>query len=290
MSAPGWATGAGHVALLPAGPADPARVADRLLIARYGWAYDERDHAALAGCFTPDGVWQGLLMGRDRIGPIHGATAIVDWLAGFWDSQTDQRTHVFTNLVRSEPEGNRASTHAYLGSQNEDTSVISAGPTGSPCAVTTPDGGSPRSPLDSTHRSEPTAGSQVPATRRLAARTALTGGADRSRPGDHRRRRGNRSDADPGRIGLSVGAGRRAVPGSRHVLARAPRRERSGGVAAKPPILRRRPRAAPRARRPSSDCQDDQARQGSIPATRSHTTRQVSDAWSSASGETADAW
>jgi hypothetical protein len=44
--------------------------------------YDERDRAALAGCFTPDGLWQGLIMGRDRVDPIRGAQPIADWLIG----------------------------------------------------------------------------------------------------------------------------------------------------------------------------------------------------------------
>jgi ketosteroid isomerase-like protein len=132
---PGWATSCGQVAMTPPAPSAALGVADRLLIteliARYGWAYDERDREALAGCFTADAVWQGVIMGRDRVGPIHGAAAIADWLAGFWDAQTDQRRHVFTNIVIGGPDAERVTAHAYLvllSSQDGATAPVSAGP------------------------------------------------------------------------------------------------------------------------------------------------------------------
>lgn len=113
---PGWARSHGHVRLRPPVAAEPA--SDRLLvgerIARYGWAYDERDRAALAECFTADGVWEGLVMGGDRVGPVEGRDAIADFLAGFWAQQTDQRRHVFTNVVVDALSADRADAHAYL--------------------------------------------------------------------------------------------------------------------------------------------------------------------------------
>ncbi|MDQ0381346.1 nuclear transport factor 2 family protein [Amycolatopsis thermophila] len=130
---PGWGRATGHVTLPPAEPGGEAL--DRFLIAervaRYGWAFDERDRSALAACFTPDATWQGLVMGRDPIGPFRGADAIADWLAGFWDSQPDQRRHVFTNVVVGQREPGRATAHAYLvllSSQDAATRVASAGP------------------------------------------------------------------------------------------------------------------------------------------------------------------
>lgn len=130
---PGWATATGQVALPAA--ARPGAIADRLLagdlIARYGWAYDERDRAALADCFTPDGVWQGVIMGLDRVEPIHGAEAIAAWLAGFWPGQPDQRRHVFTNVVVGEPADGTLVAHAYLlllSSHDRTTEPVSAGP------------------------------------------------------------------------------------------------------------------------------------------------------------------
>lgn len=129
---PGWGAATGHVALPPAEPGGDAL--DRFLIgeriARYGWAFDERDRSALAACFTPDATWQGVLMGRDTIGPFEGADVIADWLAGFWDTQPDQRRHVFTNVVIGQ-HGGAATAHAYLlllSSQDAATGVTSAGP------------------------------------------------------------------------------------------------------------------------------------------------------------------
>lgn len=132
---PGWATSCGQVMMRPAAPSAFSRIADRLLIAeriaRYGWAYDERDRGALADCFAPDGVWQGVIMGHHRVEPIHGAQAIANWLAGFWDTQSDQRRHVFTNLVVDEPDADQATAHAYLvllSSHDGATAPVSAGP------------------------------------------------------------------------------------------------------------------------------------------------------------------
>lgn len=132
---PGWATSCGQIVMPHAAPNTRLEATDRLLIAervaRYGWAYDERDREALAGCFTPDGVWQGVTMGRDRVEPIHGAQAIADWLAGFWNTQSDQRRHVFTNLMVGEPDADRSTTHAYLvllSSRGGVTTPVSAGP------------------------------------------------------------------------------------------------------------------------------------------------------------------
>lgn len=96
----------------------PETALDRLLIAdriaRYGWAYDERDREALAGCFTEDGVWEGSVMGEQTVGPFHGRQALADFLAGFWPDQKDQRRHVLTNVVVEDLHGGRATAHAYL--------------------------------------------------------------------------------------------------------------------------------------------------------------------------------
>lgn len=116
---PGWARSCGHARLHPPLALDePGPATDRLLvaerIARYGWSYDERDRNALAECFTRDGVWEGLLMGRDRVGPVEGREAVADFLAGFWAEQPDQRRHIFTNVVVDELAAAEASAHAYL--------------------------------------------------------------------------------------------------------------------------------------------------------------------------------
>ncbi|MHA6620890.1 nuclear transport factor 2 family protein [Pseudonocardia sp. DLS-67] len=116
---PGWARSCDHVRLQPPRATDrPDPATDRLLvaerIARYGWAYDERDREALAECFTPAGVWEGLIMGHDRVGPAEGREAIVDFLVAFWEQQGDQRRHVFTNVVVDELAPAHASAHAYI--------------------------------------------------------------------------------------------------------------------------------------------------------------------------------
>lgn len=133
---PGWARSCGHARLQPPLAADGSEPAtDRLLVgervARYGWSYDERDHAALAECFAPDGVWEGLLMGGDRVGPVHGREAIADFLAGFWQEQADQRRHLFTNVVVDELGPAHASAHAYLlltAANGATTTPVTTGP------------------------------------------------------------------------------------------------------------------------------------------------------------------
>ena len=116
---PAWARAAGHAQVRPLGADDdPGRAADRIMIAerihRYGWGYDERDRDLLADCFTADGVWEGNIMGGDRVGPFEGREAVVSFLADFWAIQTDQRRHIFTNVVVDDLAADRAVAHAYL--------------------------------------------------------------------------------------------------------------------------------------------------------------------------------
>lgn len=134
--APAWARESGHTNLAAAtGAAEAGEAIDHRLvaerIARYGWCYDERDVAALAECFTADGVWQGRIMGSEEVGPFAGRAAIVEFLTGFWDEQPDQRRHVFTNVVVDSLAGDRATAQAYLillASSEERTAVVTAGP------------------------------------------------------------------------------------------------------------------------------------------------------------------
>lgn len=115
--APGWARSTGQVRLRPPSDALDGTLARLLIaecVARYAWAYDERDADALADCFTADGVWEGSLMGSHQIGPHQGREAVVDFLSAFWPEQEDQRRHVFTNLVVDLESPDRATAHAYL--------------------------------------------------------------------------------------------------------------------------------------------------------------------------------
>lgn len=134
--APAWASAAGVVAMRPAvGAASAGAASDRLLIAeriaRYGWAFDERDRADVADCFTADGVWEGQVMGIEPIGPFAGRAAVVEFLTSFWDEQDDQRRHVFANVVVDELLADTATAHAYvilLRSSEASMTPLTAGP------------------------------------------------------------------------------------------------------------------------------------------------------------------
>jgi hypothetical protein len=83
-------------------------------VARYCWAYDERRRDLLEGCFIEDAAWEGSVGGSQAVGPIRGRDSILEWLAGFWPHQHDQRRHMLMNpLVERRSEG-EAEVHAYL--------------------------------------------------------------------------------------------------------------------------------------------------------------------------------
>ena len=116
---PAWATkaGAAQVKALQgfngeAGSLDRALIAERIY--RYGWGYDERQRDQLADCFTLDGVWEGSIMGGDQVGPIVGRDDVVAFLADFWAIQTDQRRHIFTNVIIDDLTATTAVAHACL--------------------------------------------------------------------------------------------------------------------------------------------------------------------------------
>lgn len=116
---PAWASKSGLVQVEAASAEqDPSRAVDRVMIAeriaRYGWGYDERNRELLADCFTVDGVWEGSLMGDEQVGPFEGRDVIVAFLTDFWNVQTDQRRHIFTNVVVQELSATTAVAHAYL--------------------------------------------------------------------------------------------------------------------------------------------------------------------------------
>jgi hypothetical protein len=56
----------------------------------------------------------GLGHGGEGVGPFEGRDAVVEFLTGFWTVQTDQRRHIFTNVVVDELTGDGAVAHAYL--------------------------------------------------------------------------------------------------------------------------------------------------------------------------------
>lgn len=132
---PAWAH---HVGLLSLGeaipPADADAVANRLLIteriARYCWAYDERQLDRLSDCFTEDGIWEGDVLGRVAVGPFKGRPAIREWMSGFWPHQHDQRRHMILNTIVEGQTASTARTCSYLllmGSTGREVSVETIG-------------------------------------------------------------------------------------------------------------------------------------------------------------------
>jgi hypothetical protein len=134
--APAWASTAGVVAMRPAvGATGAGSPIDRLLIAervaRYGWAFDERDRDGVADCFTEDGIWEGQVMGIEPIGPFAGRAPVVEFLTSFWEEQEDQRRHVFANVVVDDLLADTASAHAYvilLKSSEASMTPLTSGP------------------------------------------------------------------------------------------------------------------------------------------------------------------
>lgn len=132
---PAWAHKAGMLSLRDASaPADAAATADRLLfserIARYCWAYDERQLDRLAACFTEDAVWEGNVIGKIPVGPFAGRDAICNWLSEFWPHQRDQRRHMILNTIVEEQTPDSAVTWSYLllmGSTGREVSVETTG-------------------------------------------------------------------------------------------------------------------------------------------------------------------
>lgn len=132
---PGWARKAQHSRVGALSHSDPGRALDRLEITeriyRYGWAFDELDREMLEDCFSLDAVWEGNIMGQTTVGPFQGRAAIVEWLAGFWAEQTDQRRHIFTNVIIQSLTADTATAHAYLiltAASNDTVTPVTTGP------------------------------------------------------------------------------------------------------------------------------------------------------------------
>jgi hypothetical protein len=115
---PGWGRTTGQTRVGRLSHGEPDSAMERLMIAeriyRYGWGYDERDQALLGDCFADDGIWEGSIMGQQPLGPFTGRDEIVAWLMTFWNEQTDQRRHRFTNVIIQDLTQVSATAHAYL--------------------------------------------------------------------------------------------------------------------------------------------------------------------------------
>ncbi len=81
---------------------------------RYAWGYDTRDLELMGGCFSVDGAFDISLDGHGGWGPYEGRAAIVEWLGGIMETQTDQRRHCVTNMVFRELSEHTARVDSYL--------------------------------------------------------------------------------------------------------------------------------------------------------------------------------
>jgi hypothetical protein len=105
----------GVLALSPAITADVAgRPAIAECVSRYCWGYDERRRDILEECFSEDAVWEGNVCASQAVGPIEGRDAIVEWLAGFWPHQHEQRRHMLMNTLVTQLSEAEAEVHTYL--------------------------------------------------------------------------------------------------------------------------------------------------------------------------------
>jgi ketosteroid isomerase-like protein len=101
---PSWASSDGHIDLLGPDRTTPADAAiDKMLVAetlaRFGFTFDERDRAGLEDCFTEDAVFTASIGGTQDLGTFRGRDKAVRWLTAYWETQTDQRRHLVTNVM-----------------------------------------------------------------------------------------------------------------------------------------------------------------------------------------------
>ncbi|MCK9503752.1 MAG: nuclear transport factor 2 family protein [Porticoccaceae bacterium] len=134
---PGWGHKSGFLSLGSGAPIDSGdnlAIADRFLItervARYCWAYDERQSQHLEDCFTPNAIWEGTVTGDVQIGPFVGRDTIIDWLTEFWPYQHDQRRHMVLNTVVEKQAKDSAQTLSYLLLMSADSNRVQLETTG----------------------------------------------------------------------------------------------------------------------------------------------------------------
>ena len=99
------------------------------LLARWAYAYDERDVAMLANCFTEDAHFSMRIAGGDLVGPFEGREAIMGLMTGAMEEQTDVRRHVVSNIFFEEGEGTIKviSNLTLFATENGEIQLLSAG-------------------------------------------------------------------------------------------------------------------------------------------------------------------
>jgi ketosteroid isomerase-like protein len=111
----GW--GSSYLAATPEGEVklDPAdQFAVQQTLARYAFALDHGDLAALESVLTEDAVFTATIAGETDLGPFTGRAAIVDLVRGTTQAQTDQRRHNLVNIVFRGADAETAVVWAYL--------------------------------------------------------------------------------------------------------------------------------------------------------------------------------
>lgn len=130
---PGWAHGSGYMSLspaLPAGASGDVLAAVQDAVARYAWAFDDRRPEHFDDVFTADAVWEGMVMGEQRVGPFVGRDKIREWLTRFWRYQKDQRRHIYVNFVVDGDDGHTVTAACYMllyGSRDSNSGFETAG-------------------------------------------------------------------------------------------------------------------------------------------------------------------
>ncbi|SER89226.1 SnoaL-like domain-containing protein [Lentzea xinjiangensis] len=105
-------------------PAERLAVHDTL--ARYAFALDRHDPAALEAVLTADATWTFHLPGRPVLGPVAGREAVLEFVRTAWAAETGQRRHHPTNVVVHGADGETASATAYL-LLTSDAAVLTTG-------------------------------------------------------------------------------------------------------------------------------------------------------------------
>lgn len=130
-AAPGW--GSTYLAAIRPGQVDldPAeQLAVHQVLARYAFALDQQDVAALETVLTEDATWAFRIAGESDLGPVVGREAILGFVREAMDAATDQRRHNLVNVVLHSADADTALVHAYLmltSNADGSSSVVATG-------------------------------------------------------------------------------------------------------------------------------------------------------------------
>jgi len=101
----------------------------RQTLARYAYALDQGDLAALGALLTDDATWTFTVAGAAGPGPFAGRPAILDFVRAATETTVDRRRHHLTNIVCSGEGAATVIARAYL--------LLTSDAGGSPHVITT---------------------------------------------------------------------------------------------------------------------------------------------------------